>query len=532
MEKTNGAASVLNLTAQLGLNSLPNIGKTVQSANGVSFGETFMKTTEVKSVNENEVNPVKASDSVKVASSSVSNNNVKTTKETLSDKTDEPLNENEMKDLAKEVEEVIGQIKDKIKENFEVTDEEIEEAMEVLGLAMVDLTNGADLRQVIMELTGTKDSIDLLTNVELYDGLKEVTALADDLMKNVSEQFSLTTEQLSEIINSDSFADTLAEQMNVLDTEENEIAYTQAQDTLIATDVKDTTDSADVNATVNVNNTENAVESAVKAEDKDVPSEEQVKALVEDSELTAKTKVEDGNVKPEVKADDEEKQPEIKVEVTRSEEARTANSIKTEASSNENPSKGNDKKSNLGENKNQEFTFGTTQQTQTVTTAGDIVETVTSYTRYADAENIMRQVTDFVKVNISGDVTEMEMQLHPASLGTVNMQINAQNGQITAHLTVQNELVKSILEGQMVELQKTFDEQGTKVTAIEISVANYNLDSKNDGNYSGSENSSRRGNGRKSLNLNSLGSFDELTDEEQLEAKVMEMNGSSVNYTA
>ena len=144
----------------------------------------------------------------------------------------------------------------------------------------------------------------------------------------------------------------------------------------------------------------------------------------------------------------------------------------------------------------------------------------------------MRQVTDYVKVHISEDVTKMEIELHPASLGTVNMQINSQNGQITAHLTVQNELVKSVLETQMIKLQETFDEQGTKVSTIEVTVAEYSLNSQSDNNYSEERNGRSYGSKKKGINLNEIGSLDELDEEEQLEAKVMEMNGSSVNYTA
>ena len=194
----------------------------------------------------------------------------------------------------------------------------------------------------------------------------------------------------------------------------------------------------------------------------------------------------------------------------------------------------NRKSFNFDSSKNQEFTFNQTQAVtnQTVNTVGDIVETVTSYTTGTDTDNIMRQVTDYVKVHISDDVTKMEIELHPASLGTVNMQINSQNGQITAHLTVQNELVKSVLETQMIKLQETFDEQGTKVSAIEVTVAEYSLNSQSDNNYSEERNGRNYGSKKKGINLNEIGSLDELDEEEQLEAKVMEMNGSSVNYTA
>ena len=513
MEKTSGAGSILNMAAQAGLANLPNIGKVAQTNGTVSFSETFMKTSEVKSFDGTTTGGTETKNAVKVTSSSVSNNNTRTAKEIAVKEDVKTLDEGKQESLAKEVEEVIEQIKDKIKDNFEVTDEEIEKAMEVLGLMMVDLTNGADLRTVIMELTGTKDSIELLTNVELYDGLKEITAFAEDLMNSVGEKFSLTNEQLSEIINSDSFENVMAEVVSGKEMTDANLETVEESESVEPGQIVEVT----------VNRDESSI--AEDVEKVDAPTDEQVKAIVEETGAYTEEKA---NVKTEV-----EKQPEINAETVKSEEVRTAEPVKTQEDAGNNFTKGNEKKNSLFEKNNENSGIAVaTQTTQTVNTVGEIVETVTSYTSYTDTENIMRQVTDFVKVNISGDVTEMEMQLHPASLGTVNMQINAQNGQITAHLTVQNELVKSILETQMIELQKTFDEQGTKVNAIEITVANYNLDSKNDNSFSQSENGSRKGNSRRNLNLNEIGSIEELTEDEQLEAKVMEMNGSSVNYTA
>jgi len=191
-------------------------------------------------------------------------------------------------------------------------------------------------------------------------------------------------------------------------------------------------------------------------------------------------------------------------------------------------------KNNSGnkENKNQQsentLNMGVTETTTVVNNEGMVVtETVTSY---SNTENVVRQVIDFVKVSLTDDVQNMEMQLHPASLGTVNMQVTSQNGVVTAHLTVSNEMVKGILESQLIKLQETFEAQGTKVSAIEVSVsANMNFNAEN-GNEN-QNNEAGRGT-RRSINLNSLEELEDLTEEEELAAKVMEMNGSSVDYSA
>ena len=494
MEKTTGAVNLFNQTAGTGLNNLSNIGKSEQSTKEISFADTFMKTNEVN-LNKDVTSDVSKTKTV-VATNAGSNKNIKTAE--ASGQETESLDEEKIKDLAEEISEITNQIVDKIKSEFEVTDEEIEEAMEVLGLTIADLTKPTELRNLLMELTGTTDSIELLTNVELYDSVKEVTDFASNLFTEVAKDFSLSTEQLTEMINTESFEEAL-----------NEV------DVSVTSNEAETEADAEVVSEVTVDKTTDA---ALAFENSDKANANETKPVESNN----------SNESEEVPIDTEKKAPD-KIEKP---ESFTQSSLMNDEAMNVRSE--NRKNFNFDSSKNQEFTFNQTQAVtnQTVNTVGDIVETVTSYTTGADTDNIMRQVTDYVKVHISEDVTKMEIELHPASLGTVNMQINSQNGQITAHLTVQNELVKSVLETQMIKLQETFDEQGTKVSAIEVTVAEYSLNSQSDNNYSEERNGRNYGSKKKGINLNEIGSLDELDEEEQLEAKVMEMNGSSVNYTA
>ena len=494
MEKTTGAVNLFNQTAGTGLNNLSNIGKSEQSTKEISFADTFMKTNEVN-FNKDVTSDVSKTKTV-VATNAGSNKNIKTAE--ASGQETESLDEEKIKDLAEEISEITNQIVDKIKSEFEVTDEEIEEAMEVLGLTIADLTKPTELRNLLMELTGTTDSIELLTNVELYDSVKEVTDFASNLFTEVAKDFSLSTEQLTEMINTESFEEAL-----------NEV------DVSVTSNEAETEADAELVSEVTVDKT---TEQALAFENSDKANANETKPVESNN----------SNESEEVPIDTEKKAPD---KIEKPESFAQSNLMNDEAM---NEKSENRKNFNFDNSNNQDLSLGQTGTVtnQTVNTLGDIVETVTSYTTGADTDNIMRQVTDYVKVHISEDVTKMEIELHPASLGTVNMQINSQNGQITAHLTVQNELVKSVLETQMIKLQETFDEQGTKVSAIEVTVAEYSLNSQSDNNYSEERNGRSYGSKKKGINLNEIGSLDELDEEEQLEAKVMEMNGSSVNYTA
>ncbi len=82
------------------------------------------------------------------------------------------------------------------------------------------------------------------------------------------------------------------------------------------------------------------------------------------------------------------------------------------------------------------------------------------------------------------------------------------------------------------------NEQGIKVEAVEVTVAENNLSRDFDGSMSDERSEqdglTRRGNRRRTnLNLNDLeGIPEDLNEEEQLAIDMMDMNGNSVDYTA
>ena len=84
----------------------------------------------------------------------------------------------------------------------------------------------------------------------------------------------------------------------------------------------------------------------------------------------------------------------------------------------------------------------------------------------------------------------------------------------------------------MVELKQNLEQQGIKVEAVEVAIAEYSL-----GRETGQEQSSERGQheqqkrGRRSLRISDM-ALDELTEEEKVEVEVMKSEGSTVSYMA
>lgn len=160
-------------------------------------------------------------------------------------------------------------------------------------------------------------------------------------------------------------------------------------------------------------------------------------------------------------------------------------------------------------------------------------------------ENIMRQLADMVKIVKNENLTEMELQLHPASLGTVNVSLTTKGGVVTAQFTTQNEAVKAAIEAQATQLQTNLEEQGVKIEAIEVSVASHemerNLDKEGSGQQQSEEQKAERvqGTRRRSINLRALGEDGELEQElagaddaTRIAMEIMAANGNSMDLRA
>lgn len=150
----------------------------------------------------------------------------------------------------------------------------------------------------------------------------------------------------------------------------------------------------------------------------------------------------------------------------------------------------------------------------------------------AQTRDIMNQIMDYMKLQAGPDTTSLEMQLHPASLGTLQVQIASRGGIVTANFITQNEAVKAALESQMIQLKESFEEQGVKVEAIEVTVQTHtferNLEQGRGRNQQESEKRSRT----RRISLGGTQTAEDSGDEDMLAADMLAMDGSTVNYTA
>lgn len=174
----------------------------------------------------------------------------------------------------------------------------------------------------------------------------------------------------------------------------------------------------------------------------------------------------------------------------------------------------------------QSFKTGQTQNTQAVAEVTPHFD--------VETENIIRQITDYMRGNVTDGVSEMDMQLHPASLGSVHIHLEAKEGVLTAQFTAQNESVKAALESQMIQLKDSFEEQGLTVESIEVMVSSQKFDqSYEEAESHANDTGSRSGRQRtRRAGLHVSMEDEELSDEEILAKEVLKGQGSTVEFTA
>jgi len=161
-------------------------------------------------------------------------------------------------------------------------------------------------------------------------------------------------------------------------------------------------------------------------------------------------------------------------------------------------------------------------------------ETNTEHVGYSDyQDDVMNQVTEQIKFQMKADATEVNLKLQPETLGTIQIQISAKEGIMTAHFTATSEEVKAILETQLEILQQNLESQDIKVEAIEVSVQPEMYGNEFAQSQEGKQQNESSSGRKRSIVIDDLMSdTTDLTEEEKLVAEMMVANGTTVDYQA
>lgn len=109
------------------------------------------------------------------------------------------------KDVTGTVKEVCEDIKDAIKEEFNVSDEDIKVAMELLGLTALDLLSTAKVAELIEQLTGT-DALTLITNEDMMQSFNNIINVVDEANADIAGMLGVKTEEVGIVLGQNDIA--------------------------------------------------------------------------------------------------------------------------------------------------------------------------------------------------------------------------------------------------------------------------------------------------------------------------------------
>ena len=166
-------------------------------------------------------------------------------------------------------------------------------------------------------------------------------------------------------------------------------------------------------------------------------------------------------------------------------------------------------------------------------------ETPMSYIDAEKAREIISMVAEQVKLRVSEQITEMEIQLNPANLGKLNLQVASREGVITAQITTTNEDVRAALELQAMALKEELNQQGLKVEAVDVSVSSHEFernleqDQQQNADEEAYKEQLHKGT-RKSIDLKELTMDDlsEMSEAEMIQIDMMNRRGNRMNLMA
>ncbi len=407
----------------------------------------------------------------------------------------ETENSVELEEFTEEIEDFSQEIISYLKDAFEISDDEITSAMEVLGLTAVELVLPQNLVAVITEINPEIENVELLMSSDFNEILSQMNEFAASL----EEQLGISLEEFSKVIDNSSIVEE-----QVIDFRNLNQSEGTEQSNQIPVESEEVFSGTVVDENPKASN-ENLKEDGFQNSE-DIEAVE--KAVVKDSFNDFSKKEQNSDFEKGTKTD--------------------ARSIK-----------------NIGEMKSNDIdfenAFSLNQGFDDGISYSAIDDTVILPTgQSVRVSEMVDQIVEQARITNFEDQTTMEMTLNPAGLGKIYIEVTQHGNEITAKIFTENEAVKEALENQMVNLRTTLNEGSQKITSVEVAVGSHefekNLEENARQEQQNQENANQQTQKNRRINLNILNELDGLskmmTEEEQLVAQIMKDNGNSLDFQA
>ena len=486
------------------------------------------------------------------------------------------LSKDDLNRISKALDDFETGVNDVLKQELGVTDEDIKDAMETLGISYLDLTDVNKLSQLVMQLLGNDFSAADLLSLQNFGDIKNQI---NDLAQTLFDTTGMTGRQLQEIddfltngkgtidisdmtpadgteltnldLSNQQTPENLVTDVNAAKADNTEA--NTAADTLANTVTVQTSETSDTQTAVND-------QQAAAATDKVT---EITKAHVDDTAKDVTTTITDDTTAEEAPAEEtaapaEEQTTDDKTNDLADMSDETFDSVKntgTEATAKTNPGQNaqNQPNSNTNSNAQHNTAFTANQPTQPVVNEMRSEADVrpASYTTPVniDTQDIMRQMVSGVRTAVTERITTMEMQLNPENMGKMTVRVSSEEGQVTAHINLENENVRTAMENQMGILKANLEAQGIKVNEVTVTADAHEFERNleegqeasmtdtgagNSGAFQEEEEGRRRDGHLGNIDMRTLddGGLANLTEDERLAAQIMREQGNTISINA
>lgn len=394
-----------------------------------------------------------------------------------------------------ELVQISNQICDVICNQFDITEEELTQALENLGIGFIQLFEPQKLVSTVIEFSGMENPTEFLINSDFQELLNNISEISNTVLELLDVD-NLENVQLDEIV---SILNELDEPL--LFDANNHFEFTSKYIDVAEKVVSNT------NENVNSNND-----------------------LLMDEELLNNSDVDQAVI-------NEKEVPIIKEQSTKQETFSQNES--SENSDDEiflSEEQINRKSDLMTDNKSNVIAFNEKMQAIEIATTQKSNDNVQSFVS-VETKTIISQIVESFGLNQGIDETSIQMQLNPENLGKLFINVTTKEGAVSASIVATNEVVKEALETQIIALKENLNQAGVKVDAVEVTVASHEFERNLEQNNTKDEqqamyqekNSNRRKNIDSSILDNQVGI---MTEEETLVAKMMLENGNSIDYTA
>lgn len=486
------------------------------------------------------------------------------------------LSKDDLNRISKALDDFETGVNDVLKQELGVTDEDIKDAMETLGISYLDLTDVNKLSQLVMQLLGNDFSAADLLSLQNFGDIKNQI---NDLAQTLFDTTGMTGRQLQEIddflangkgtIDISDMTPADGTELTNLDlsnqqTPENLVTDVNAAkaDNTEANTAADTLANTVTVQTSEISDTQTAVNDQQAAAATDEVTEI-TKAHVDDTAKDVTTTITDDTTAEEAPAEEtaapaEEQTTDDKTNDLADMSDETFDSVKntgTEATAKTNPGQNaqNQPNSNTNSNAQHNTAFTANQPTQPVVNEmrSEADARPASYTTPVniDTQDIMRQMVSGVRTAVTERITTMEMQLNPENMGKMTVRVSSEEGQVTAHINLENENVRTAMENQMGILKANLEAQGIKVNEVTVTADAHEFERNleegqeasmtdtgagNSGGFQEEEEGRRRGGHLGNIDMRNLddGSLANLTEDERLAAQIMREQGNTISINA